>query len=104
MHAPENLSGCEYVELVAAVSILLAKNQTASNTFLLSEFLFDVSHFLLELAAFTEAQENRNKNAAAQANLDTNIEMSMAPPTTAPETTPTSTPTSRSRLSRRNRL
>ena len=62
MHCPENLSGCEYVELVAAVSILLAKNQTAFNTFLLAEFLNDVSHQLFVLAAFIEAQENRDKH------------------------------------------
>lgn len=61
MHCPDNLSGCEYVELVAAVSILLSKNQTAFNTFLLGEFLNDVSHQLYSLAAFKDAEENRKK-------------------------------------------
>lgn len=69
MHCPDNMSGFEYVELVAAVSLLLAKDQSAFNTFLLGEFLNDVSRQLFVLAAFSEKRERDLKKANEQVNI-----------------------------------
>lgn len=69
MHCPDNMSGFEYVELVAAVSLLLAKDQTAFNTFLLAEFFNDVSRQLFILAAFNEKNERNLKKASEQIDI-----------------------------------
>jgi hypothetical protein len=63
MHCPENLDGSTYVELVAAVSVLLARDLDARTTFLLAEFIQNVSYQLFTLAAFKEAEEFRKKKA-----------------------------------------
>jgi hypothetical protein len=61
MHCPDNISGYEYVELVAAAAIILSKDLNAWNTFLLAEFLNDVSRQLFVLGGFKEFQEKKNK-------------------------------------------
>lgn len=59
MHCPEDINGFEYIELVAAVAIVLARGLNAWNTFLLAEFLQSLSHQLFILAAFKDAEEHR---------------------------------------------
>lgn len=61
MHCPEGISGSQYIELVAAVSILLARDLDVRETFFLAEFLQAVSYQLFNLAAFKEADKMRKK-------------------------------------------
>jgi hypothetical protein len=61
MHCPKGMSGCEYIELVAAASMMLARDLDVWDTFLLAEFLQDVSHQLITLAAFKDADEKRKR-------------------------------------------
>lgn len=61
MHCPDGMNGCEYIELVAAVSIALSKNLSARETFLLAEFLQSVSYQLFTLAAFKESEDRRKR-------------------------------------------
>jgi len=61
MHCPENMDGSTYVELVAAVSVALARNLDAKSTFLLAEFIQSVGSQLITLAIFKEAEEIRIK-------------------------------------------
>ena len=63
MHCPENLSGSEYVELVAAVAILLSKDLSAINTFVLAELLQSVSYQLVTIAAFKDAEQHRRHHS-----------------------------------------
>lgn len=62
MHCPENIGGNTYVELVAAVSIVLAQGLDAKSTFLIAEFMQSVSSQLLMLAAFKDAEEIRTRD------------------------------------------
>ena len=57
MHCPENVDGSAYIELVAAVSIILSKNLGPLETFILAEFLQSVSIQLFTLGAFKETEE-----------------------------------------------
>lgn len=61
MHSPENMDGNTYIELVAAVSVALARNFDAKSTFLLAEFIQAVGNQLITLAIFKEAEEIRIK-------------------------------------------
>lgn len=60
MHCPENIDGNCYVEMVAAVSILLAKDLSSAQTFILAEFMQAVSYQLGFLAAFKDTEEHRH--------------------------------------------
>jgi hypothetical protein len=57
MHCPENVDGSTYIELVAAVSIILSKNLSPLETFILAEFMQSVSIQLFTLGAFKDAEE-----------------------------------------------
>lgn len=57
MHCPGNFDGKVYVELVAAVSILLSEHLNALQTFILAEFLDSVSDQMFVLGAFKESEE-----------------------------------------------
>lgn len=61
MHCPDGINGCEYIELVAAVAIVLSRELDARNTFLLAEFLQSVSYQLFTLGAFKESHDGRNR-------------------------------------------
>lgn len=65
MHCPENVNGGEYVELVAAVSLLLSRNLSGLQTFMLADFLQAVSTQLYTLAAFKEAERIRAEKQRA---------------------------------------
>ena len=66
MHCPENITGDEYVELVAAASLLLSRNLSARQTFILADFLQSVSTQLYTLAAFKEAERIRADKQRAE--------------------------------------
>ena len=57
MHCPDNMDGNNYVVLVAAASMILAENLDAKDTFILAEFLQNVSYQLFTLAGFKEFKE-----------------------------------------------
>lgn len=61
MHCPDGINGSQYIELVAAVSIALARELNVKETFLLAEFLQAVSYQLFTLAAFKEADKMKRK-------------------------------------------
>lgn len=54
MHCPDGVSGNEYIALVAALSMSLAKNLGPREIFILAELLQNVSYQLFTLAAFKE--------------------------------------------------
>jgi hypothetical protein len=54
MHCPDGVNGNEYVALVAAISMSLAKNLDPRETFILAELLQNVSYQLFTLGAFKE--------------------------------------------------
>jgi hypothetical protein len=62
MHCPDGIDGNTYVEIVAAVSILLSKQLNALETFILAEFLQSVSFQLLTIATFKEVENKNNKH------------------------------------------
>jgi hypothetical protein len=59
MHCPDGADGSTYVELVAAVSVILSRPLGAKETFILAEFLQAVSCQLVTLAAFKEKDIRR---------------------------------------------
>lgn len=59
MHCPDQISGSEYIGLVAAVSLLLSRDLNARDTFILAEFLSAVSSQMCTLAAFKEWEKRR---------------------------------------------
>jgi hypothetical protein len=61
MHCPEGINGCEYVQLVATVSMALSHDLSARDTFFLAEFLQSVSYQLFTLAAFKEFEDGKRK-------------------------------------------
>lgn len=61
MHCPDGISGSQYIELVAAISIALANDLNAKEIFLLAEFLQAVSCQLFTLAAFKESERSHKK-------------------------------------------
>ena len=54
MHCPDGVNGNEYVALVAAISMSLAKNLDPRETFILAELLQNVSYQLFTLGAVKE--------------------------------------------------
>ena len=66
MHCPENMNGGEYVELVAAASLLLSRNLSGLQTFILADFLQAVSTQMYTLAAFKEAERIRAEKQRAE--------------------------------------
>lgn len=62
MHCPDNVDGNAYIELVAAVSILLSKQLNARETFMLAEFLQSVSYQMLTIATFKDVAEHKEKD------------------------------------------
>jgi len=61
MHCPESFDGNLYVELVAAMSILLSQRLSALENYILAEFLQAVSSQMITIAAFKEIEELKNK-------------------------------------------
>lgn len=62
MHCPPNMTGTQYVALVAALSSLLSEKLDAENTLILSELLDSVSDQLLIISAFKQAEQDRRKH------------------------------------------
>ena len=58
MHCPDGMNGCEYIQLVAATAMVLARDLDARETFLLAEFLQAVSCQLTTLAIFKESEKH----------------------------------------------
>lgn len=52
MHCPDGIKGEDYILAVAAASLMLSKNLDQRDTFVLAEFLQNVSIQLFTLAAF----------------------------------------------------
>ncbi|MFT9055517.1 MAG: hypothetical protein ABF449_02670 [Ethanoligenens sp.] len=73
MHCPDGMSGTQYVALVAALSSLLSENLNATETLILSDLLNNVSNQLLIIAAFKEAEEDRQRKNGQQNTLANNL-------------------------------
>jgi hypothetical protein len=61
MHCPDGVNGCEYIELVAAAAMVLARDLDVRSIFLLAEFMQAVSSQLFTLGAFKDAEEHKKK-------------------------------------------
>lgn len=59
MHCPDNISGEEYVALVAAAAMLLSRGLNDFETFALAEFLQSVSTQLFTLGAFKAFEQSK---------------------------------------------
>jgi hypothetical protein len=59
MHCPDQIDGNTYVELVAAVAILLSKQLSSLETFIFAEFLQSVGYQMVTIAAFKEVEEQK---------------------------------------------
>ena len=62
MHCPDSINGNTYVELVAAVSILLSQHLSALEIYILAEFLQSVSCQMVTIATFKEIAEHKEKH------------------------------------------
>lgn len=62
MHCPDGINGPQYIGLVAAVSMMIARDLDVKETFLAAEFIQAVSCQLFTLAAFKEAEKARGNN------------------------------------------